>query len=196
VSVHGSNRLGGNSLLETLVFGRRAGAGAIEIARGAPAPDETVLTEELRGVDASIRSLKARGDGERQITIRREMQALMTANVGLFREERKLAEAVAGIADLKDRYERVALDNKDGAFNYDLVDVLELGGMLELAEATAVGALARTESRGSHWRTDHETRDDENWMKHTLATRTPDGPPAIEYADVIVTTYEPMERKY
>ncbi len=196
VSVHGSNRLGGNSLLETLVFGRRAGARAVEIAAGGSAPDGAALSEALGEVDSVIGSLKARGSGERQAVIRREMQAVKTETVGLFREQGKLSQAVAKIAELKDRYARVALDHTGDAFNYDLVDALELDGMLELAEATAVGALARKESRGSHWRTDHETRDDANWMKHTFATHTPGGPPLIEYADVIVTKYEPMERKY
>jgi succinate dehydrogenase / fumarate reductase flavoprotein subunit len=196
VSVHGSNRLGGNSLLETLVFGRRAGARAVEVAAGGRATDEAALARALAEVEAGIRALRVRRGGERQITIRREMQSLMTENVGLFREESRLAAAAATIAELRERYARVTLDSTSDAFNCDLVDALELGGMLELAEATAVGALARTESRGSHWRSDHEARDDENWMKHTLATRVPGGPPRIEYEDVIVTTYEPMERKY
>ncbi len=88
------------------------------------------------------------------------------------------------------------LDNKRDAFNYDLVDTLELGGMLELAEVTALAALKRSECRGSHWRTDHPGRDDESWLRHSLATYNPTGPPRLDYGEVIITKYQPVERKY
>ncbi len=100
------------------------------------------------------------------------------------------------LADLAERHDRVTLNNAALRLNYDLIDTLELGGMLELARATAAGALERTESRGSHWRTDHTARDDGRWMKHTMASRRADGAPDIGYEDVVVTTYEPTERKY
>ena len=211
ISVHGANRLGGNSLLETIVFGKRAGEMASqracpehsrrvsEAARqrtsGATIP-ERVLTEALREQRAVIETFKTRADGERQGVIRRAMKAVMTDKVGVFREEKPLVEAVEALAELKERYKHVILDHKGDAFNYDLVDTLELGGMLELAEATAVASLRRTECRGSHWRTDHPGRNDEEWLKHSMVTYNPDGPPHLEYSDVVITKYQPTERKY
>jgi succinate dehydrogenase / fumarate reductase flavoprotein subunit len=197
ISVHGANRLGGNSLLETIVFGRRAGERAAHLVKdgAGPAP-ETTLTDVLGDQQAAIGALKAGEEGERQGAIRREMKAAMTERVGVYREEKSLAEAVAKLAELKDRYRRVTLDNKGSAFNYDLVDTLELGGMLELAEVTAVTALKRTECRGSHWRTDHLGRNDEEWLKHSITTYNPDDAPHLEYTDVIITNYQPTERKY
>jgi succinate dehydrogenase / fumarate reductase flavoprotein subunit len=197
ISVHGANRLGGNSLLETIVFGKRAGERAAQLvgSTGGAVP-ESVLAEALREQVAAIDVLKARKEGERQGVIRREMKAIMTERVSVYRKEKPLAEAVAKLAELKDRYRSVMLDNKGDAFNYDLVDTLELSGMLELAEVTALTALKRTECRGSHWRTDHLGRNDEDWLKHSLATYNPDGVPRLEYTDVIITKYPPTERKY
>jgi len=195
VSVHGSNRLGGNSLLETLVFGKRAGDRAAGLVGGGSASDGA-LSASLEDARSSIAALKSRGGRERQDAVRREMQSVMTEKVGLFREERPLAGAVDAIAGLKERHRNVSLANTGEPFNYDLIDTLELGGMLELAHVTAAGALARTESRGSHWRTDHPARNDDDWLKHTMATHVEGGEPAIGYEDVIITSYEPMERKY
>jgi len=196
ISVHGANRLGGNSLLETIVFGKRAGELASQRVGESANQREKILAEALNEQAAAIEALKARTDGERQTVIRREMKAVMTERVGIYREEQSLAEAVEALAELKERYRRVTLDNKGEVFNYDLVDALELGGMLELAEATARTALKRTECRGSHWRTDHPGRNDEEWLKHSLAFYNPDGPPRLEYADVLITKYQPTERKY
>jgi len=120
----------------------------------------------------------------------------MTDKVGVYRQEKPLAEAVESLAALKERYKSVILHNKGDVFNYDLMDALELGGMLELAEVTALTALKRTECRGSHWRTDHPGRDDENWLKHSMVYYNPDGPPRLEYTDVVITKYQPTERKY
>ncbi len=195
VSVHGSNRLGGNSLLETLVFGKRAGDAAAESA-GDTGVHDSVLVSALGEERARIEALTMRGEGVRQIEIRRVMQAGMTEKAGLFRSEAPLAEAVTMLSELKERYRGVAPNDRGSEFNYDLVDTLELGGMLELAGVTATGALARTESRGSHWRIDHAERDDDRWLKHTMARRGADGSPSIDYEDVIITTYELMERKY
>jgi succinate dehydrogenase / fumarate reductase flavoprotein subunit len=196
ISVHGANRLGGNSLLETIVFGKRAGEVASEQVGKSASGREKVLAEALREQRAEIEALKGRGDGERQGIIRREMKDVMTDKVGVYREEKPLAEAVEALAELDERYERVVVDHKGDAFNYDLVDALELGGMLELAQATAITALERTECRGSHWRIDHPGRNDEQWLKHSMATYNPDGPPSLEYTDVIITRYQPTERKY
>jgi succinate dehydrogenase / fumarate reductase flavoprotein subunit len=195
ISVHGANRLGGNSLLETVVFGKRAGERAREQG-GEGVREERVLGEALREEVAAVGELKGRTEGERQVVIRKAMKRVMTDKVGVYREEKPLAEAVEALAELKARYKGVVLDNKGETFNYDLVDTLELAGMLELAEVTALTALKRTECRGSHWRTDHPGRNDEKWLKHSLATCDPDGPPRLEYGDVMITKYQPMERKY
>jgi succinate dehydrogenase / fumarate reductase flavoprotein subunit len=196
VSVHGSNRLGGNSLLETLVFGKRAGDHAVSLLGAGTDAGADVRGGALARREQSIGDLSNREDGERQAVIRREMQEVMADHVGVYREEAGLGRAVSALAALKERYSGVTLDSAGSRLNYDLIDTLELGGMLELAHVTALGALARTESRGSHWRTDYPARDDERWMKHTMATRGPGGAPELAYDDVIVTTYEPMERKY
>lgn len=196
ISIHGANRLGGNSLLETVVFGKRAGERAVEQARGRGAIPEAVLAAELAAEQAKIAGLKARREGERQSAIRQAMQEALTQQVGVFRAEAPMRAAVEQIGALEERYRRVVLDNRGDAFNYDLVDTLELGGMLELAEATALGALQRTESRGAHSRTDYPNRDDAGWLKHTMADYNPRGRPRLWYKAVMVTRYEPMERKY
>jgi succinate dehydrogenase / fumarate reductase flavoprotein subunit len=197
ISVHGANRLGGNSLLETVVFGKRAGERAVEVARaGAASGAESALMDTLREEEAAIETLKKRVTGERQIAIRHEMQATMTERVGVFRDEPGLSEAAEKLAALKERYGRVVLDNKGDTFNYDLVDTLELGGMLELAEVTTLAAQQRTECRGSHWRNDYLGRDDERWLRHSLARYNPDGRPELAYKDVIITNYPPQEREY
>ncbi len=197
ISVHGANRLGGNSLLETIVFGKRAGERAAGLTQsGGRRASDGRLGQALAEQRAAIEALKARQDGERQIAIRREMKATMTDKVGVYREAESLAEAAETLAELKERYQRVTLHNKGDAFNYDLVDTLELGGMLELAQVTALTALERTECRGSHWRTDHPGRDDENWLRHSLAYYQPEGPPRLDDAEVIITKYQPTERKY
>jgi succinate dehydrogenase / fumarate reductase flavoprotein subunit len=197
ISVHGANRLGGNSLLETIVFGKRAGErAAVRAGKVDGAGRETVLREALREEADAIAQLKGRKQGERQGVLRGKMKATLTDQVGVYRTEGALAEAVDTLAELKERYRRVVLDNKGEVFNYDLVDTLELGGMLELAQVTALTALRRTECRGSHWRTDHPGRDDDNWLKHSMVIYNPEGLPDIEYTDAIITKYPPKERKY
>jgi succinate dehydrogenase / fumarate reductase flavoprotein subunit len=197
ISVHGANRLGGNSLLETVVFGKRVGDRVAELVKGMSGNAPTAALKEARKEqERAIKELKARKEGERQIVIRREMQQVMTDKAGVYREERLLVETVAKITELKQRYQHVILDNKAEAFNYDLIDTLELGGMLELAEVTALTALKRTECRGSHWRIDHPGRNDEKWLKHSMVTYNPEAPPELEYGEVIITKYEPVERKY
>lgn len=197
ISVHGANRQGGNSLLETVVFGKRAGERAAEIVKGSAAVDPgPALADALALQTAATDALKARSEGERQIVIRCEMKATLTEKAGVFRAEKPLAEAVETLAELRERCKSAVLDNRGDTFNYDLVDTLELAGMLELAEVTALTALKRPECRGSHWRNDHPGRNDEEWLKHSMARYNPDGVPALAYPDVIITKYEPTERKY
>ncbi|HYW68983.1 MAG TPA: FAD-dependent oxidoreductase [bacterium] len=196
VSVHGANRLGGNSLLETLVFGKRAGDFALTLNGSGGGGETRALDDAVTRRRRSIEKLSAREGGERQAVVRSEMQDIMTDHVGVYREEAALERAVTELLELRDRYRRVTLDGSASHLNYDLIDTLELEGMLDLALITALGAVERTECRGSHWRTDHLGRDDGNWMKHTMATLGEDGLPVIDYEDVIITSYEPMERKY
>ncbi len=213
VSVHGANRLGGNSLLETLVFGKRAGdraakelagkagAGGAALSSGAGSGGAgdvpaAAYTDAVKTQVDHIHESASRETGPRQVGIRKRVQQAMTMKVGVFREHGPLAEAVEELAGLRAEYASVSVDATNRGFNYDLIDALELGGMIELAEATALGALKRTECRGSHWRIDHLGRDDEHWLKHTMATRGEDGAPALSFEDVVITDYEPMERKY
>ncbi|MFC5997167.1 succinate dehydrogenase flavoprotein subunit [Quadrisphaera sp. GCM10027208] len=198
VSVHGANRLGTNSLLDINVFGRRAGVRAAEYAASAPfvelpeQPETDVvnLLEELRG----------RSDGERVATLRAELQETMDRNAQVFRTETTLKQALDDIQRLQQRYRRVSVQDKGRRWNTDLLEAVELGFLLDLAEVIVHGALERKESRGGHFREDYPTRDDVNYMRHTMAYRQaePDGSHSIrlEYKPVTVTRYQPMERKY
>lgn len=189
--------------METLVFGKRAGDTASQQVSGAEGAgdkdgdqDESAVEEALDAQLSAIEILARREEGERQIALRRAMQGVMTEHVGVFREAAGLRQAVELIAELKERYRSVCLDHSGRGFNYDLVDTLELEGMLELAGVTALTALGRTECRGSHWRTDHLGRDDERWLKHSLASYRVGAQPHIEYRDVLITEYPPEKRDY
>ncbi|OGO40227.1 MAG: hypothetical protein A2Z04_00430 [Chloroflexi bacterium RBG_16_57_9] len=197
VNVHGANRLGGNSLLETVVFGKRAGEAATRYVsglNGRPNP-EVAVAEALQATRGRVDTMLKSEGKERMAQIRDEMAITMSDKVGVFRQPDLLVDAVETIRRLKDRYENIGLDHKGRRFNLDLLRTLELGGMLDLAETIAVGAMNRTESRGSHARRDFTKRDDENWLKHTLATWTPDGP-KLSYSTVTITKWQPEERKY
>ncbi len=193
VSIHGANRLGGNSLLETLVFGREAGAAAATYAASAPAPE--LHASDLDEATAPLRAWSSRPDGEDPSTLRTEMQRTMEQYVGIYRDEAGLAEGLRRIRALRQRFEKVRVVDRSPVFNLNLTDALEVGYMLELAEVIVVGALARTESRGAHSRTDYPKRDDARWMRHTVAHRGPAGP-VLDYAPVGFTRYEPTERVY
>ncbi|MYU23463.1 succinate dehydrogenase flavoprotein subunit [Streptomyces sp. SID8352] len=198
VSVHGANRLGTNSLLDINVFGRRAGIAAAEYAQKA---DFVELPEDPESlvVDQIERLLSSTGT-ERVATIRRELQETMDANVMVFRTEQTIKTAVEKIAELRARYRNVAIQDKGRRFNTDLLEAVELGNLLDLAEVMAVSALARKESRGGHYREDYPDRDDVNFMRHTMAYREvgDDGTESIrlDYKPVVQTRYQPMERKY
>ncbi len=193
VSVHGANRLGGNSLLETIVFGRRAGRRAAEYASSTelkPFPD--VFLKEAAHEIALILN---RDDGERASTIRHELSSTMNGCVGVFREEKGLREALDRVRELRERYRKVCIDDKGDVFNMDLQNALELKNILLLAEAICLGALERKESRGAHYRKDYPKRDDENWLKHSLFCLK-DGEIRIDYKDVTITRFPPKERRY
>ncbi len=193
VSVHGANRLGGNSLLEAVVFGRRAGAAAARYARERKPADW--CEDALKEAAMEVATIMNRIEGEPYAKIRHDLQKMMNEYAGVFRNREKLETARERIADLKGRYEKVCIQDLGGVFNTDILGALEVGNLLDLAEVIVEGALAREESRGAHFRTDHPKRDDEKWMRHTLAYRTGEGV-RLEYAGVSVTRYEPKERKY
>ncbi|MET8802001.1 succinate dehydrogenase flavoprotein subunit [Streptomyces sp. NPDC004546] len=198
VSVHGANRLGTNSLLDINVFGRRAGIAAAEYAHKAdyvelPENPESLVVEQ-------IERLRNSTGNERVATLRRELQETMDANVMVFRTEQTIKTAVEKIAELRERYKNVAIQDKGKRFNTDLLEAIELGNLLDLAEVMAVSALARKESRGGHYREDYPNRDDVNFMRHTMAYREvgADGSETVrlDYKPVVQTRYQPMERKY
>ena len=196
VSVHGANRLGGNSLLETIVFGRLAAEAIREhLADSSPSPQTDLVEEQVRREVARVADWLRRPAGVPHHQLRDEVRAVMAAQVGLFRQERGLREAVARIGDLRERYQAVSLQTPPKPFNAEIVSVLELESLLYLSAVTAQGALARQESRGAHFRTDFPRRDDAGWLRHTKA-HLKDGEIRFSYADVAIGPYPPQERKY
>jgi len=196
VSVHGANRLGGNSLLETLVFGERAGRKAAEqVAKGKKILAETIFHEHLRAFQPALEEIFERKAEEPSFLIRDEMKALMTSRVGIFRENPGLLTAREKILELKKRFLKTGLKQKSLAFSSEFVHYWELEGMLHLSETIVEGALARKESRGSHFRVDYPKRDDDHWLCHTLAFKTPEGV-RLDYKKVSITSYPPKERTY
>ncbi|MFF0080885.1 succinate dehydrogenase flavoprotein subunit [Streptomyces canus] len=198
VSVHGANRLGTNSLLDINVFGKRAGIAAAEYSQKA---DYVELPEDpARLVLDQVERLRDATGTERVSVLRRELQETMDANVMVFRTEQTIKTAVEKIAELRERYKNVSIQDKGRRFNTDLLEAIELGNLLDLAEVMAVSALARKESRGGHYREDYPNRDDVNFMRHTMAYREvgDDGAESIrlDYKPVVQTRYQPMERKY
>ncbi|MCC6140714.1 MAG: FAD-binding protein [Nitrospira sp.] len=188
VSVHGANRLGGNSLLETIVFGRRAGTRAGEYAGavGHEAPARHHLTEEQARVE---RLLSQRG-GERAWQVRQELGESLSTNLGIFRTQASMTAAGNKVRDLRPRAAAVTVQDKGRVFNTDLIQALELQCLVERAETIVAGALAREESRGAHYRSDFPTRNDAAWLRHTVAQRTSGGA-RLSYAPVTVTRFQP-----
>ncbi|MEU0947402.1 succinate dehydrogenase flavoprotein subunit [Streptomyces canus] len=198
VSVHGANRLGTNSLLDINVFGKRAGIAAAEYSQKADFVELPENPAEL--VVAQVERLRDATGTERVSVLRRELQETMDANVMVFRTEQTIKTAVEKIAELRERYLNVSIQDKGKRFNTDLLEAIELGNLLDLAEVMAVSALARKESRGGHYREDYPNRDDVNFMRHTMAYREvgDDGTETVrlDYKPVVQTRYQPMERKY
>jgi succinate dehydrogenase / fumarate reductase flavoprotein subunit len=193
VSVHGANRLGTNSLVDLVVFGRRAGKHILQYIQQNSLPP-LPRQPELRA-RAEIDAILSRKSGTRPVEIRTAMQEVMMDKVSVVRDGKGLAEAQETIQRLKREYASVAIADKGQTFNTDLMEALELGYMLDCAEAIIVGALAREESRGAHYRTDFEKRDDVNWLAHTLVYRTSGGI-ELRKKPVTITVFEPKERKY
>ncbi|MFP5334773.1 MAG: succinate dehydrogenase flavoprotein subunit [Actinomycetes bacterium] len=198
VSVHGANRLGTNSLLDINVFGRRAGIAAAEFASTAPwvelpdAPQQQTVS--------MLEEIRDRSEGERVAVLRSELQETMDRNAQVFRTEATLKQALSDIQGLQQRYHSVSVQDKGKRWNTDLLEAVELGFLLDLAEVTVVGALERKESRGGHFREDYPNRDDVNYMRHTMAYREVDADGTssvrLDFKPVTVTRYQPMERKY
>jgi len=197
VSVHGANRLGGNSLLDTIVFGKLAGQRiAKRMMEGSlPFGNPTVVQRTLAEVEAKIKKMTSGEGGEKVAQVREEMQQTMFFKVGVYRERGDMLEAVDKVAELQERFTKTGLTYRGTRFNLELMKKLELEGMLSLAEVIAKGALAREESRGSHSRRDFKERDDATWLKHTMATFTPEGA-KLSYSPVTITKYQPEARKY
>jgi succinate dehydrogenase / fumarate reductase, flavoprotein subunit len=201
VSVHGANRLGTNSLVDLVVFGRRGGKAMAEFCQGAdfaplPASPEAEVVAELERIRTNTGKEKA-------ARLRNEMQAIMMDNVSVFRTDELLTTALAKVRELKQRFAQVQIDDKGKRFNTDLLETYELGCLLDLAEVTTVSALNRTESRGGHARDDHPKRDDVNWLKHSFACAAETsgaalnyGPVDLKYRPVVITIFEPKERVY
>ncbi len=196
VSLNGANRLGSNSLTECLVFGARAGLKAVEFARGTSAGDEVSLRRQAEEEAARIEALRARKGGTERISqLRTEMTTSMEAGCGVYREQSSMRSTVDTIAQLKGRLSDLRLEDESRVFNTELIAALELMYMLDVAEVVACSALSRKESRGAHSRRDHQSRDDQNCLYHTLCTFEPGGP-RIGKKDVTLGHWQPEERKY
>jgi len=194
VSVHGANRLGTNSLLDLVVFGRRSGLHMAKLCRQS---DLGPLPEHPTGeIAAELERLLVNTEGEPAARLREELQDTMMDFVGVFREEKGMQTAVDKVRELKSRYAQVVVMDKGRRFNTDLLEAWELRNLLDLAEITAVSALNRTESRGAHSREDYPDRDDTDWLKHTLAGFDENGEVKIEYKPVTITQFQPKERVY
>jgi succinate dehydrogenase / fumarate reductase flavoprotein subunit len=194
VSVHGANRLGGNALMETITYGKRAGQHAADwsLSHTTVEVPPSVETDAER----DLKDLLDRSEGERPWSIRDELAQTMHENFGVFRREQQMERQGDIVASLRERYERVVVEDKGQVFNSDLTQALELGFLLELADCMIVSGIARKESRGAHARPqDHPDRDDKNFMRHTLVTWE-DGGPKLDWKPVTVTKWQPQERTY
>jgi len=194
VSVHGANRLGTNSLLDIVVFGRRGGADMARFVKDADLPDlpEAPAAQTLGMLD----SILTRDSGDNGADIRKELQDNMFDLAFVVRTEEGLSKMQEILGNLRERHDRVAITDKGSVYNTDLMEAVEVGFLLDCAEALVVSARARTESRGGHYRDDHPLRDDANWLKHTLAYRNDDGSIRLDFKPVKMGPYVPMERKY
>jgi succinate dehydrogenase / fumarate reductase flavoprotein subunit len=195
VSVHGANRLGTNSLLDIVVFGRRGGKHMAEFAKSAALPQLPEPKPEA-AIAARLESLKGREQGANAADIRRDLQDHMFDLAFVIRTEEGLRKMQEILGELRGRFDHVFVQDTGSIFNTELMEAMELGFLLDCADTLVAAALARDESRGGHFRDDHPLRDDANWLRHSLAYRQDDGSVRLEYKPVKLGPYIPMERKY
>jgi len=197
VSVHGANRLGGNSLLETVVFGKIAGKKVSEYVNGSDraSDSETTLLDATLNFKNRVDTWRKRDSGEKFYIMMSRLKALMNEKVGLFRNKDELTDCLETIQELRESYENVYISGPCLRFSQELVNIIEYESMLDLAEVITLGALNREETRGSHYRLDFKTRNDDEWLKHTLISWK-EGKPHISYKEVSIGKYQPVERKY
>jgi succinate dehydrogenase / fumarate reductase flavoprotein subunit len=197
VSVHGANRLGGNSLLDGVVFGKIAGKAASEYIKGSSgkANADPALAADAGAYVAKVKDLRARENGENVFRLLNDLKELMSENVGIYRKEQPLQKARDGIRALREGYKSVGLHGASDRYSQELITLIEFDYMLDIAEVIVLGALTRTETRGSHYRTDFPVRNDDDWLKHTLMTWTEKGP-EISYRPVLIDKYKLEARKY
>ena len=195
VSINGANRLGSNSLTECLVFGANSGIAAVQFAAGASDGNESDLVEQARAEEGRIQALRAKHGGEKMAQLRRELNLTMESGCGVFREGESMQANVDSVTQLKGRYADLGLSDSSLVFNTEVVEALELGNMLDVAEAVSVTALERRESRGAHTRLDYPTRDDQEHLTHSIVRFAAEGP-RLESKPVTITRWEPEERKY
>jgi succinate dehydrogenase / fumarate reductase, flavoprotein subunit len=193
VSVHGANRLGTNSLVDLVVFGRRAGRDMLRYVRENDFSELPNNPEDY--ARSQVEAILGRTSGERAVNIRAEMEIVMMDKASVVRNAPQLLEAKAKISELKDRYQNIMVQDHGTSYNTDLLEALELGAMLDLAETIVHGSLVREESRGAHYREDFEARDDSNWLAHSLIYHTDSGL-EVRKKPVTITRFEPKERKY
>lgn len=191
ISVHGANRLGGNSLLETVVFGVRAGRAALKYTNDNEPPEYS--GRSLSNEERRLSALLEKESGERAGSIRKDMEKTMITCFGIFRNNDLMQKGIKSIFELRKRYENVYVEDKGSVYNLDLIRTLELGNMLELAHVVAMGALARKESRGAHFREDFPDMDNEDYLKHTFVHRDKFGNPRLSYQPVRIEDVEPLE---
>lgn len=197
VSIHGANRLGGNSLLDTVVFGRIAGEEASNYVKGSEKSNnsEKILLEQALEVKMKVEEWEGKDSGEKMFRLLNRLKEVMSEKVGIFRDKRDLTEALEKILELKEDYKRIYISGKCLRYSQEFVNIFEFDSMLNLAEVITLGALKREETRGSHFRLDFNKRNDKDWLKHTLVTREEDKA-RISYKDVKINKYKPVERKY
>jgi fumarate reductase flavoprotein subunit len=195
-SLNGANRLGSNSLTECLVFGASAGRNAVAFAKGSGEGNEAALVSQGDEEAARVEALRGRQKGGEKLShIRQALNDATESGCGVYREQSSMDETVRNIASLKGRYADIGLQDSSKVFNTELIAAMELGAMLDVAEAMAVSAAGRNESRGAHTRKDMTTRDDVNWLHHSLCHFDPAGP-RLGKKDVTLGKWEPVERKY
>ena len=197
VSVHGANRLGGNSLLDTVVFGKIAGEEASNFVKGLERKDgnENLLLDEAVAEKAKVDGWLSRSGGKMAHHLLNDLKVVMSEKAGIFRTKKELEEALEAIREIREDYGRAFISGKCLRYSQAIVNLIEFGYMVDLTEVITLGALLREETRGSHYRLDFPKRNDGGWLKHTLVSLR-DGKPEVAYRDVQITKYQPQERKY